>query len=164
MDAQINDLTRLLASPDSASRASASQQFCQMGEDAAPAAVALIHACADESDDVRDHASAALEELGPPLPTDVDALSRLLADPHADVVYWSATLLGRLEADAADAVPQLAQTLTQSPHLAARERCAWALGRIGASDPVALNALRLAASEAQPRLARLAKEALARIQ
>ncbi len=82
---------------------------------------------------------------------------------QADVAYWAATLLGRLQAQAAGTVSPLTAALAENRPLAVRERAAWALEQIGPAARDALPALRQAAASKQPRLARLANEAIAAI-
>ena len=66
-----------------------------------------------------------------PRPADASALAALVNKPSLDVAYWAATLLGRLESQAAPAVPQLAEALDRHTESTVRERAAWALGKIG---------------------------------
>lgn len=132
-----------------------------MGEEARPAAVELAKAVADENDDVREWCNAALEELGPPAESAVPELVALLGDEHPDVAYWAATLLGRLEAQASAAVAALVAGLDSSRPLAVRQRCAWALGKIGSAE--AIPALERAAADPDARLARLAQESIEQI-
>ena len=47
--------------------------------------------------------------------------------------------------------------------MSVRERAAWALGRIGPGAAPALESLKMAAAADNPRLARLAQQAIARI-
>lgn len=124
------------------------------------AAVSLVRACGDGDEQVRAWASSALEQMGAPDPADAGALQTLLADSRADVRYWSATLLGRLESRAASAVGSLIQVLDTDSAPAVRQRAAWALGRIGRGAKAACDSLARAASSGDVRLARLAAEAL----
>jgi HEAT repeat protein len=57
----------------------------------------------------------------------------------------------------------LTAALQSAPEQAIRERAAWALGQIGPKAKSAIPALRDAAGTKQPRLSRLANEALAAI-
>jgi HEAT repeat protein len=144
-------------------RQAAAERLARMGEDAAPAAAALVLACGDADEQVREQAVAALEDLGPPR---ADAIGQLIGlVPHADplVAYWATTLLGRAEEDAASAVPALTGCLASRADLSVRQRAAWALGKIGPAAASAREALGRAANDADPRLARLANEALAAI-
>jgi HEAT repeat protein len=127
------------------------------------AAVSLVRACGDPDDQVRQWAAAALEELGPPSVGDVSALSALLAGPCDDAAYWAATLVGRLGSTAAAAVPQLVQLLESPRAIASRQRAAWALGKIGRPAAAAVDALRQVAGGENPRLARLAQQAMEQI-
>ena len=102
-------------------------------------------------EEVREWAVAALEDLGAPPVANLHALASLLGDQNADVGYWTATLLGRLGADAAPAVPTLANALSTSSYSAVCQRVAWALGRIGPAAASALDALRQASAGDDPR-------------
>ena len=102
--------------------------------------------------------------LGAPAARDVARLTALLRNENADVRYWAATLLARLEGKAADAAPQLVQALSVDSTLAVRERAALALGQIGAGAKLAVEPLKAAAAGREPRLARLAAAALAQIE
>ena len=108
------DLSQLLdglQSPDPARRVEAAERLARLGPDARDAALDLVRACRDEEEAVREGVTAALEALGPPKVSDVDALCALLATDDADTAYWAATLLGRLEGGAGSAVPALATAL-----------------------------------------------------
>ena len=156
----VAELISLLSSDDSAKRAEAAEELSQMGEDARPAAVALVRAAGDQAEEVVEWAVSALEEMGPPEPSDLSNLAKLLADQNSDVGYWAATLLGRLETNAADAVEQLMAALNGSKSPAVQERAAWALGKIGPAAASANQALARVAKNGEQRLARHAKKAI----
>jgi HEAT repeat protein len=158
-----DELTTQLKSTDLELRRAAAEILSRMGEDAAPAAVALVRVCSDVDEQVREHAVAALEDLGPP---PADAIAQLVAlVDHKDplVGYWATTLLGRAGEDAESAVPALTKCVDSTADLAVRQRAAWALGKIGPAAAAARDALTRAAGQADPRLARLATEALEEI-
>jgi HEAT repeat protein len=158
-----NALGVQLGSADSRVRGAAAERLARMGEDAAPAAVALVRSCGDADDQVREQAVAALEDLGPPPAETIGQLIGLVADNRPLVAYWATTLLGRAGEDAASAVSALTDCLASSADLSVRQRAAWALGKIGPAAVAARQALAEAANDADPRLARLATEALAAI-
>jgi len=162
MTHDIAALQSLLASDNVEDRLRAAEQLSQMGDQAAEAAPGLCIASADVDERVRDFASATLEDIGPPPVNSVAVLTSHLNTPEADIAYWAATLLGRLEAESAPAVAQLTAALS-SPHLHVREQSAWALGKIGPPAAAATAALESAANGPNPRLTRLATEALALI-
>lgn len=163
MSADISELVAGLEHSDPAERGKAAEELSRLGAGARGAAVPLVRACGDGSEQVREWAVAALEELGPPSPADADALSSLLGDKNADVGYWAATLLGRLAGEAAPAVAALAAALSSSPAMAVRQRAAWALGKIGPPAAAALGALNRSAGDENARLARLARRAIEQI-
>jgi HEAT repeat protein len=144
-----------------ARRQQAAKQLAQLETDAQPAAVALVRACGAADDDTREWAVAALESLGPPAASDLPALAALLEHQSSDAAYWAATLLGRLREEGSPAAGALSQALSGRADLNVRQRAAWALGQIGPAAQSARDALQKAASDADPRLAALAKTALA---
>ncbi len=141
-------------------RAASAEQLCQLGAEAQQAATELVTAAGDE-ESVSNWAVAALEELGAPPATATAALAELSASDQELVSYWAITLLGRLEAEATDAEQALVTALGSSPHLACRQRAAWALGKLGTLSATATNALQQASQASDPRLAQLATRALA---
>ena len=158
------DLERWLAelqSPVLAKRAEAAESLCTLGPDAQPAAVGLVRAAADEDETVSAWVNEALENLGSPPVEAQPELVALLKHESSTVNYWAATLLGRLGPAASESQYALAELLNSSASLAARERAAWALKKVEGSSDEAIAALNNAASQDQPRLSRLAQEALA---
>jgi hypothetical protein len=166
LSAMTSDLPQLIESlgaSDESARREAAEKLSRLGPDAQPAAVPLVRACGDQSEDVSEWAVAALEEMGPPRASDVGELASLVGDPSADVAYWAVTLLGRLEGEAAPAVGTLAAAVSDAREMSVRQRAAWALGKIGPAAREAADALRRAESGDDPRLARLARQAVERI-
>jgi len=155
-------LAETLRSGSDEQRLNAAEELARLGENAQPAAVPLVQSLENEA--LRDWAVAALEELGPPATNDVAPLAGLVTrEGQLDSAYWAATLLGRLGEQAAPAVPALTSALSEHPDLVVRERAAWALSKIGPAAASAASALQEASERGEPRLARLAKEALAQI-
>ena len=66
MTAELQRLISSLGVADAATRTQAAEELSRLGPEAAPAAVALVRACGDESEEVREYVVAALEEMGPP--------------------------------------------------------------------------------------------------
>jgi HEAT repeat protein len=161
---EIRALTDQLAAADVEQRAAAAERLAQAGPSAAGAAPQLVRACGDGDERVREWAVAALEDLGPPPRTAIDPLIKLATDPDPLAAYWAITLLGRSGQDASSAVTVLATCVeSSSADLSVRQRAAWALGQIGPAAAAARAALERAAGQQDPRLARLATEALAAI-
>ena len=160
MSAELDAILAALTGSEPSTRAEAAEKLAGLGPDARAAAVGLVRACADDSEEVCQWVTAALEELGPPPAADTAAISELLADGNSDVAYWAATLLGRLGPDAAGAVPALADAVTNHPAMPARQRAAWALGKIGPAAAGAVEPLKKVAVGDDPRLARLAQQAI----
>jgi HEAT repeat protein len=161
--AEIQELGRQLTAADPAVRLAAAERLCRSGPAAAAVALPLVRACGDVDESVREQAVAALEELGaPPL----DALAGLIETAAASdplEAYWAITLLGRSGEAAAAGVSALARQLAPGTDPSVAQRAAWALGRIGSAAKDATGALRDAAASSDPRLARLAQEALSAV-
>ena len=160
----IASLVAALSETDPAQRRVAAEKLAGLENEAGGAAVALVQAAADPDDAVRQWATAALEQLGPP-PTDELAplIALLQGNPAAEVAYWATTLIGRMGADAAPAVGPLTTLLDSSANPSARQRAAWALGKIGPPATAAGESLERALKGSDPRLARLASAALEQI-
>ncbi len=158
---EIATLVRRLTSANADERADAAEALCRAGEAASAAAVDLVRACGDADDRVREWATAALEELGSPPPDATTSLAELAGAGDPLVVYWAVTLLGRTGASAASAATLLAGLVDAATDMAVRQRAAWALGKIGPGASAARDALARASGNSDPRLARLATEALA---
>lgn len=160
-DQDIKTLLQRLSTAGADERADAAERLCRAGDAARGAAVDLVRACGDADDRVREWVAAALEELGAP-PTDATKnLTELARSTDPLVAYWAVTLLGRTGASAASAATLLAGLVDGAADMAVRQRAAWALGKIGNGAIAARDALTRAAGNADPRLARLAAEALA---
>ena len=127
------------------------------------AAPALVQACAEDDESLREWVVSALEQLGAPADTDLPALVKLL-DADELSAYWAATLLGRLHERAAPAVAPLTKCVAASPHPSVRQRAIWALGQIGSAARSAAEVLQQAAASSDPRTARLAREAIDGVQ
>lgn len=130
MARDIQKLTADLSSPDPAVRLEAAEKLAGLEEAAAPAAVQLLQALADSEEPVRQFVNSALEDCGPPPQSLVDDLEPLVASENADIAYWAATLLGRLEAGAIQTVESLKKAAAEHPSQEVRKRATWALGKI----------------------------------
>ena len=126
----------------------------------AEATISIVQSVADTEESVREAANAVLEEMDAPAAETLAALINLLNSASSDVVYWAATLIGRLGGEAAIASKPLGQLLADSHSESARERAAWALQRLGPVATDALPELELAAERGSARLQRLARGAI----
>ena len=85
-------------------------------------------------------------------------------DPRLDVAYWAVMLLGRFGGMSVPAQTQIVSALTAAleshAEIAVRQQAAWALGKFGVAANSARESLSQAAACGDPRLARLAKEAI----
>jgi HEAT repeat protein len=161
-DLRVRELADLLCSDEPGQRASAAESLAQLGAGCRDACLELVRACGTDQV-TREWAAAALEEMGPPPSTKLVSLVPLLASDSPDVVYWAATLLGRLEDQAELAADSLANVIESERDLFVRERAIWAARKIGCSSPTILQALNAARDRGPDRLARLATEALDQI-
>jgi hypothetical protein len=159
----IAQLVIMLCSADTSQIRTAAEKLARLGTEAQAAALPLVKKCATADDETREWIVAALEDLGPPRSEDVAKLAELAVHPSLDTAYWAATLLGRLQAQAAPAVRALAAALGSHSEMAVRERAAWALAQIGPAANDARDPLQTAAASQNPRLATLAQEALAQL-
>lgn len=162
MPDEIASLIAALQSNDPSRQLFAAEKLAQLGTDAQPAAVALVAACAC-TENVRDWATSALEGLGSPQESDIKPLISFLRHTSQDAAYWAVTLLGRLGGAGAEAVPELTRIIEGRHEPELRRRAAWALGKIGAPAAAARGVLQVAAQSSDPRLAALAREAIAEI-
>ena len=161
--AQIELLVEQLSAPEADLRAAAAEALCRAAEAARPATVPLLKACGDEDDRVREWAVAALEEFGKPGDNTISQLADLAESSHPLIAYWAVTLLGRSGEEGSAAVPSLIACLDRQRPIEVRQRAAWAIGKIGPAAAGARDALAGVSADSDPRLARLAGEALAAI-
>jgi len=140
-------------------RAKAAEYLAQQGPDAAYAASELTAACGDNAE-ISDWAVAALEELGPPPTSAIDALATLAQSEVPLTAYWAVTLLGRSGRDAVGHQAVIADLLEQATDLALREKAAWSLGCMHADCSQAKLALQNAAQSQATRLSRIATQSL----
>ena len=107
MASAVENLIEDLQSSDLTIRRTVAESLSRIATEAASDAPALVSACRDDDEQVRDGSSPPLEDLPAPPSRCAEALSALLRDESTDVVYWATTLLGRMQADASPAVPNL---------------------------------------------------------
>lgn len=98
----MNDIQLLVAALEAesvADRRRAAESLAMLAEQSRSAAIPLLHAVTDHDEDVRNWATEALENLGPPDPADTDSLLNLVeTSAEDDVRYLALVLLGRLDA------------------------------------------------------------------
>lgn len=139
-----------------AERLEAVERLARAPEAAQPAAVLLVQMASDENEQVREWATAALEELGPPPQNCVAPLAELLHGLPS-TAFWAATLLGRLPSAPEPITMKLVWALEEHAESQVRQRAAWALGKLRAEESLA--ALQRAAASSDPRLCRIADQA-----
>jgi HEAT repeat protein len=160
MPTNIQSLIAQLNSHNPAQQATAAEALARMGREAQPAALALVTALRTADAPTREWCAAELEDIGPPQAAQIPELMKLADDQSLDAAYWAITLLGRAGKAAASAVSTLINIVQTSQESVLRERAAWALGKLGPTAASAVPALRAAADSNEPRLMRLAKQAL----
>ena len=151
-----------LHSQDVQERAAAAEAFSLMGPEASFAATDLVQACGDDQM-VAQWAVSALEELGPPPKESLADLSELARSGDSEVAYWAVTLLGRCGEASRPYEDLLARILSDSEDIALRQRSAWALTKMHAGSDTVLNALEGATRSSDPRLSRMATDALRQV-
>ena len=127
MSAPAASLASKLQSPNLEERRRTVEELARNPASAVPVSVALVQATADDDDNVRQWATSALEDMGPPASGDCQALAELLAGNQADPAYWAATLLGRLGQSASPAANCLTKAAQAHGTPAVRRRAAWDL-------------------------------------
>ena len=163
MLAEIERLIVSLSGADMVQARNAAEELAGLGEESQGAATALVDASRSDDAEVCQWAVAALEQMGPPRAEDVDKLISQVDGVNELADYWAVTLLGRLGPQAASAAQCLGQTLEHSSYPGVCQRAAWALRELGPSADRAKAALERAAKSSDPRLVRLAQEALAQL-
>lgn len=163
MDANLKTDVERLRSSDAAERTGAAERIAQRGTEAAGAAIVLVEAVRDESDEAREWVVAALEGLEAPSAADAGRLAALAADSNADVAYWAATLVGRLGPAARSEASALATALAQSHSTATQRRIVWALEQIEVGSPDVMAALAAAETSGDRPLAAAAARAKSRL-
>lgn len=156
----VNKLVADLQAAEESTRVAAAEKLAQAEGELQLVALEVVETLPDQPEQVREWLVEALENMGPPDSGDVAPLAELLKHANRDVAYWAATLLGRLKKGAATAQGALADCVGAHPEMAARQRAVWALGKIGLPSEAARAALTKAATSDNPRLARMAREAL----
>lgn len=166
MDRQIELLFEQLSARDVTQRRQAIELMSQRDENLKLWTAKLVRAAGNSDDQVRAWAADTLETLGTPHPNDLSELIQELdkgvdsQSADGEVLYWAATLIGRLGPAAFRATDSLIHVVEHSQYLPARERAVWALGRIGPRAKQAAGILRQVATKGPPRLRRLAAEAI----
>lgn len=159
MSQDVSELIAGLKDKELATRRTAAEALLRRGPEASQAAVALVEACGDEDEQVREAVGAALEEIEPQEDS-AAALAELLKHTNADVNYWAATLLGRTRTSNNEAIAALTQAVGDYTEVTVRRRAVWALGKIGPPARSAKETLRKAAASADAGLQRYAEKAM----
>jgi len=122
--------------------------------------IAVLLTMLDDNEEVRAWASDVLSSVEEPSSDWAPQLAELSRHVSAPVAGWSCKLLGRLGEDATRYQSSLTQALSQHPEKAVRQLAALALKSVANLSKETIVALKVAASDADPRLSRLAAEAL----
>ncbi len=121
-----------LQNGDEPARLAAAQWLAQ--RPTAHAAVALVGAVADNSDEVRQWAAEALENLGPPAAVQLPDLLQYARSENDDQAYWAATLIGRVGTRSHSARAALSELAANHRSASVRQRAQWALKSIEATS------------------------------
>ncbi len=122
--------------------------------------IAVLLTMLDENEEVRAWASDVLSAVEEPSSTWAPQLAELTRHVNAPVAGWACKLLGRLGAQATGYQTWLTQALSKHPEKSVRQLAALALKSIPDLSTETIAALKAAASDTDPRLSRLATDAL----
>lgn len=122
--------------------------------------IAVLLTMLDENEEVRAWASDALASVEEPSIEWAPQLAELTRHVNAPLAGWACKLLGRLGEEATRYQSYLAIALSQHAEKSVRQLAALALKSVPNLTPDTIAALRTAASDADPRLSRLASDAL----
>lgn len=117
----------------------------------------LLATLASDEEELRAYAGDCLEQLAHLRIEDVDLLSQVCLDRNPVVASWACKMLGR---GGADVQRPLATALSQHASTAVKQQAALALQRVSPLTAESCTALENAAQDADPRLQRLAQQAL----
>lgn len=152
-----------LDSTDLGQRLAAVEACAKHPELARAATIPLCRLVSDPDQQIAEWATAALEEMGPPASEELDALVGMFTSDEA-TAYWAVTLVGRLKPSDDATVKLLVEQIEASdtPN-EVRNRAIWAIDQMGGTGPDVVKAFEKAAQSQNPRTARLATKALAKL-
>ena len=122
--------------------------------------IAVLLTMLDENEEVRAWASDVLTSVEEPSVEWAPQIAELTRHVNAPVAGWACKLLGRLGNDATRYQSSLANAVRQHPEQSVRQLAALALKSVPTLTQDTVLALKAAASDADPRLSRLATDAL----
>ena len=122
--------------------------------------IAVLLTLLDENEEVRAWASDVLTSVEEPSVEWAPQIAELTRHVNAPVAGWACKLLGRLGNDATRYQSSLANAVRQHPEKSVRQLAALALKSVPTLTQDTVLALKAAASDADPRLSRLASDAL----
>lgn len=126
--------------------------------------IELLVALQDSDEETRAWASDALQTLEV-LPRELaDQVAKSCLSPHAPVAAWACKLLTKLGSEATNYQSAIVACLNEHPVLSTRQQAALALASVPELGSVAIEALRRAADSDDPRLKRLATNALTSVE
>lgn len=142
------------------------QQLASGGEPPEGQLLNLLVTMSDDEEETRAWASDVLQTVEVLPRSLADSVSDRCLDPHPPVAAWACTLLGKLESDAHKYQSHIVACLNTHPSVSTRQQAALALSSIaerepGTLDEATLESLRHATASDDPRLKRLATQALA---
>lgn len=122
--------------------------------------IALLATLEDDDEEVRAWASDALQSIDSPPREHALMIAESCGNKQSAVAAWACKLIAKLH-DVGEHQAAIARALNQHPSISTRQEAAAALGRIGNLNAASLESLRKASTSTDPRLKRLAEEALA---
>jgi HEAT repeat protein len=139
MGADVDALTDGLSAEDATTRIESARELAKLGPDAAQAGEQLVMALDDEYWDVRKAAAKAIGGLGSAGEPLVDDVLKKVESDVPGTRLAAAEALGRLGDPAGGAVPELIETARQTESNMTRAWLIWSVGRIGTTDPNAVD-------------------------
>ena len=122
--------------------------------------IAVLLTMLDENEEVRAWSSDVLTNVEFPSSHWAPQLAEMTRHVSAPVAGWACKLLGRLGSEATRYQSSLAQALSQHAEKSVRQLAALALKSVPNLSKETVLSLKVAASDADPRLSRLASDAL----
>jgi hypothetical protein len=121
----------------------------------------IVAAIESDQEELASWATEALENMGPPLASDINWLGAVASNGSDDVVYWAATLLGRCE-EAIDSVQDSLTSIVVSSKstLSCRRRALAALSKVHTKNDATKQAIHSALNSGDSQLVSLANEIL----
>ncbi len=134
------------------------QQLALEPEQAQSHMLSILSSLASDDEEVRAYASDCLEQIETPEPAALAQLASHCTAHSAPIANWACKLLGRIGTIACQG--PLTAALNEHESLGVRQQAALALAKLANLQPGTIAALKQAALSNDPRLQRVAQQAL----